>query len=368
MKKICFFWMICCWCGIPAVVLAQDEPNAGIYQDEEHFQTQKTKQGNVVPQFVCGSKDRRIRVAGFTNYPPFGWVEQFLYPNSTTETYSVNFGIGNEIFKKIADEQNLYYEDVFFPTYLEAKNALELGKVDVLTATYYDSNPYSVMEVFYPAYISNPFVVISLKGKLPPVKDLADLTGKKGIIRWEENLLPLIQPTLPEGIHLETVSGARNAFKKLVNQEADYLLTSRYAAEAEMRRFKVTDFMDISEVIRNPNFFLGFSANNGCAAYHKEYFEKRLKELTADKDYIRSLLSKQIVYWEQKFRKEPSIMLTEGFEMKDETEQEIKIDEQELEKIRKLKELDPEVLIQQEMEKMNLIAPVETSQESFPSG
>ena len=54
--------------------------------------------------------------------------------------------------------------------------------------------------------------------------------------------------------------------------------------------------------------------------------------------------------------------------MKDETEQEIKIDEQELEKIRKLKELDPEVLIQQEMEKMNLIAPVETSQESFPSG
>lgn len=44
-------------------------------------------------------------------------------------------------------------------------------------------------------------------------------------------------------------------------------------------------------------------------------------------------------------------MLTEGFEMKDETEQEIKIDEQELEKIRKLKELDPEVLIQQEMEK-----------------
>ena len=61
-------------------------------------------------------------------------------------------------------------------------------------------------------------------------------------------------------------------------------------------------------------------------------------------------------------------MLTEGFEMKDETEQEIKIDEQELEKIRKLKELDPEVLIQQEMEKMNLIAPVETSQESFPSG
>lgn len=354
MRKISIFLVLFLLCILPIKVFSQEKTLTGIYNDEEQVHINRKKLGNSVPTQICGGKGRPIRIAGFTNYPPFGWVEQFLYGNSGKETYPINYGIGVEIFKKIADEKNLDYTDVAFPTYQDAKNALEMGKVDVLVATYYESNPYSVMEVFYPAYISNPFVVVSLKGKLPPVKDLKELVGKKGIIRWEENILPLIQPTLPEGVHLETVSGARNAFKKIVNKEADYLLTSRYAAEAEMRRFKVTDFMDISDVIRNPSFFLGFTTNNGCAAYHKEYFEKRLKELTADKDYIRSLLSKQIVYWEQKFRKEPSIMLTEGFEMEDETEQEIKIDEQELEKMRKIKELDPEILIQNEMEKMNL--------------
>ena len=356
MKKINILFLIFCLYLFPAQVFSQEQKQAKteVYYDEEQVNIKKEKTDNTVSTQICGGKGRPIRIAGFTNYPPFGWVEQFLYGNFGKETYPVNYGIGVEMFKKIADEKNLDYTDVAFPTYQDAKNALEEGKVDVLLATYYESNPYSVMEVFYPAYISNPFVVISLKGKLPPVKDLKELAGKKGIIRWEENLLPLIQPTLPAGVQLETVSGARNAFKKLVNKEADYLLTSRYAAEAEMRRFKVTDFMDISDVIRNPSFFLGFTTNNGCAAYHKEYFEKRLKELTADKDYIRSLLSKQIVYWEQKFRKEPSIMLSEGFEMKDETEQEIKIDEQELERIKKLKELNPEILIEEEMEKMNL--------------
>lgn len=329
----------------------------GKYIDEA-IEEKEVQQTGITPG-QCGSHEKPLRIAGFTNYPPFGWTEMIPRPDGLiNEDSAVKHGIGLEVLKKIAEEKKIRYVFVPFSSYKEAKRALEWGKIDLLVESYYESNPYSVAQVLYPSYLSNPFVIISLKGTLPNIKDLSELKGKKGLVRYEEMIWPLIQTTLPEGVQIEQISGARNAFKKLVNKEVDFLLTSRYAAEAEMRRFKVTDFVDVStNVIRNPNIFMVMSKNSKCTSLHKDYFEQRLKELSEDKDFIRTLLSSQIVYWEQKFRKEPSILLTEGFKLEDETEEEIVIDTDELERMKKLKELDPEVLIQQQMEKMKLTNP-----------
>ena len=230
---------------------------------------------------------------------------------------------------------------------------MENGQVDVLLETYYDSpTTGSVGQFFYPAYINNPFVVVTLKGNLKNVRSFEDLKGKKGVVRWEEMILPLIRPTLPKGIKIEMVSGARNAFRKLIKKEVDFILMSDYALEAESRRFKLQGFIDKSSfIVRSPNIFFNFTKRRGCAARMQKVFEKELKALAQDKAELRRLLSDQVIYWEDKFKDEPSMLLAEGFNLEDEMALEIQMDKEEEERLRRLENLDADILIKEQENK-----------------
>ncbi len=323
------------------------------YVEEEKANTSsKTEKENFS---LCGAGFHPVRVAGFVNYPPFGWVE--TQKNRLGAVVSIkNEGLAYALFEKIAQERGLEVRNNGYLTYTEGQKAVRRGQSDVLLATYYDNDPYATLDIVFPAYLSNPFVIVSLKGTLPEVKDFAELAGKKGVVRKEEMIWPLLQPTFPKTVKITEVSGARNAFKKLMTKEADFMITSLYAAEAEMRRFKIIDAMDVSRtVFRNPNIFMAFSQVGPCAGMHKDFFEKRMKELVADKDFMRGLITQYIIAWEKKFKDEPSLLTEEGLKLDDETEvEETEEDSAQEERVKSLEELDPEILIQQEMEKMHV--------------
>ncbi len=334
----------------------QDTPKTSVSYIEEE-KSDSSKKGKKENFSVCGAGFNPIRISGFVNYPPFGWVEAQVNRKGV-QTAFVNAGAGYAMFEKIANERGLEIENNGFDSYAEAQKAVRRGRSDILLGTYYDSDPYASLDIVFPAYISNPFVMVSLKGTLPEVKDFAELAGKKGVVRKEEMIWPLLQPTFPKDVPMTEVSGARNAFKMLIKKEADFMITSLYAAEAEMRRFKIVEAMDVSPtVFRNPNIFMAFSTVGPCAGLHKAYFEKRMKELTADKDFVRGLITQYIIAWDKKFKDEPSLLTEEGLKLDDETEVEVSSEDiiQE-ERVKALEEFNPEILIQQEMEKMNVPA------------
>ena len=201
---------------------------------------------------------------------------------------------------------------------------------------------------------------MTLKGNLKNVKTFEDLKGKKGVVRWEEMILPLIRPTLPKGMKIEMVSGARNAFRKLIKREVDFILMSDYALEAESRRFKLGDFVEKSSfVVRSPNIFFNFTKRRGCAARMQKVFEREIRALTQNKAELRRLLSAQITYWENKFKKEPSILLAEGFNLNDEMALEIQEDKEEEERLRRLENLDADVLIKEQKNKNKKVLPTD---------
>lgn len=326
--------------------------NVSYVEEEKANTSSKTEKENFS---LCGAGFHPVRVAGFVNYPPFGWVE--TQKNRLGAVVSIkNEGLAYALFEKIAQERGLEVKNNGYMTYTEGQKAVRRGQSDVLLATYYDNDPYATLDIVFPAYLSNPFVIVSLKGTLPEVKDFAELAGKKGVVRKEEMIWPLLQPTFPKTVKITEVSGARNAFKKLITKEADFMITSLYAAEAEMRRFKIVDAMDVSRtVFRNPNIFMAFSQVGPCAGMHKDFFEKRMKELVADKDFMRGLITQYIIAWEKKFKDEPSLLTEEGLKLDDETEvEETEEDSAQEERVKSLEELDPEILIQQEMEKMHV--------------
>lgn len=324
------------------------QTNKIIYVEEEP--TLPKQERTPLNPHACGGASEPLRVVGFVNYPPFGWVEGQKQAVTNFIAYTSK-GIAYDLFLEVIKDYPIVFKDSSYPSYKQAQSAVRYGAADLMLGTYYDNDPYVSLDTVYPAYLSNPFVVVSLKGTLPPVTELSQLAGKRGVVRTEEMIWPLMQPTFPADIPMTEVSGARNAFNKLIKKEADFLLTSLYAAEAEMRRFKIVENMDVSEtVFRHPNIFFAFSPVGDCGKTYKAYFKKRLTELTADKDFMRALVKKNVEKWEKKFESEPILISAEGQKMTDETA--VKADLSETAQTEK--SANSQNVIQQQMEKMHV--------------
>ena len=177
---------------------------------------------------------------------------------------------------------------------------------------YYVPNVYAFTKYFYPGYINNPVIIVVPKPeneneKLP--ETWADLKDKKGIMRSEESLYDLFYPQIPKDVTVEKVEGAKRAFQLLLRKEVDFLITSQYAYETEMRRFKVREFLAYAPTaLMSPVIFMSYRDGNPCAMFLKKKLEAKLKEYAEDKDFIRSLLSEQITAWEKKFINQKSLM------------------------------------------------------------
>lgn len=335
---------------------------SGNYMDVEE-ETEQEIAADPVYNKDCGGSLKPLVYAGFTNYPPFGWVEAF---STTTDEFTYESrGLALTLLQKLASEMGLTIRDAGVKSYKEALRALDQGRIDLLLGSYYDGDPYTHADYVFPAYSNNPFVLVSLKGKMIPVTGWDDLKGKKVALRKEENLWPLIENVVPAEIQFEMVAGARNAFKLLINKEVDFLLSSRYAVETEIARFKLANFVDLSEKpLKEPKLFFSFNKDSRCAVYKKEFGE-RLAKLANNKDYMSDILNSTIKEWKEKFKDEPSLLIKEGFEMTDDMAaffQDEDDDEAESRK-KKRSTLDVNTLVN------SLLAPAQSAKpEEAPSG
>jgi ABC-type amino acid transport substrate-binding protein len=266
---------------------------------EEEVQQKKVKKEDA--PFKCGYQ-KPIRVASFVTNPPFGWVDVVPGANSMGDRY-FNDGFAFVLFHNMATKLGLQVENQGFTSYHAALNALKKGDIDVLLGSYYDKRTLGVgTTILFPSYIKNPIVVAFVMGKEKEVKSLEDLKGLKGGIRQEEMIYSLLYDSLPEGVKMEQIAGSREAYSQLMLGKIDYLITSLYAAEAEIRRFKITDKVVLTRVpLMDPELFFVFSSNSNCHLL-KPIFEKQLRQEKENDGYIAKLLFEQIDKWAERFR------------------------------------------------------------------
>ena len=185
---------------------------------------------------------------------------------------------------------------------------LRKGKIDVIVGSYFDQRVLgSGVNLMFPSYFSNPIVPIFLKGKEKPINTWEDLRGLKGVVRQEENIYSLIFNQLPPDLKIEQVSGAKKAFTKLLTGEADYMLTSLYAGEAEVRRYKLLKeihFPDKALLI--PELFFVFSSQSECRAI-KKILEPELRKLKENNAEYKQMLITHIDNWGMRFKDEPKL-------------------------------------------------------------
>ncbi len=253
----------------------------------------------------CGYS-RPLIVAGMIGNPPFGWVERHdERPAKDLESY----GLGRLVLDKLQEKMGFSYVSTGFLSYSKAIAALKRGDIDLLLAAYYRPQDLGRgTEIVTPGYFKNMFTVYFKKGNEMPVTSFTDLEGWKGIIRREEHIYPLIYQKLPKGIDLKQISTAKKAFEMLMSGEADYLIGSPYAVEAELRRYKLNDdIVSADQAFLDSNLFFVFTRNSDCWKL-KEKFSETLQEDDFSRVKIEEMAHQLIDTWGEKFRDEPGLI------------------------------------------------------------
>ena len=280
----------------------------GVFIEEVVEKRQETQ----VKIAECGFS-RPIRVATTSNNRPFGWAE---WIRTMTGMALVSKGFGLEVFKELASKLKLRYQVFGYSSDQEAINELKKGNLDLLIGVYAPNTTVGRgSTTIFPALFSNVFTVYYPKDRAFEVQNYASLNNKKGVMRRVENLYPLFAPSITEdmSVSLETTE---SAFKKLLAGEADYLIGSPYSIEAELRRFKLHEYIIPSNKnLLSATMFMVLTRATDCFKL-KDILGKALTEYNEDPKRADKQIRKVIDEWGERFRE------SEGMKIPDQTSEE----------------------------------------------
>ena len=275
--------------------------------NSSYIESQKKKEEKVrtVKIRTCGGEDEPLKIAAFATNPPFSWVER-----QSDEENAIYEGKGFliDFMKDIAEELNIAVQAVGYPTDEEMLADFQVGNVDVVVGMYYDPKLRMGGNAFIsPSVIQNVISVIFMKGKEKQVEKFEDLVGLKGVVRKDEQFYNYIRLGLPKDLQIEEAEDSREAYTKLLTGEADYFLSSPYAAEAEARRFKMKlDISMLSVPLKGQELFVLYSGKSLCPQYYREIAIK-IQEKRQDMNAMKRDLISYINDWGQRFKNTPSL-------------------------------------------------------------
>lgn len=276
-------------------------------QSSRYIEQQKREVKHVAEKKKICNITYPIRIATSATNPPFGWTEAEWDKMKQKDKYlakGYNIDLLSDLFKSL----DVWASPVAFTNDTDALNGLENGRVDVFIGAYYDPR-YRKMGYTYiiPSYFQNVAALIFLKGKEKEFTSFQDLKGLKGVVRSDELFYTYVRPSLPSDVYIEEVPSSREAFTRLINGRADYILGSPYSAEAEARRFKLnTKITMVKTPLPAQEMFIVFGKNAPCRAAIPELV-KKMKEHQKHKVEETQKLISYINTWGQRFKNEPGL-------------------------------------------------------------
>ena len=157
----------------------------------------------------------------------------------------------------------------------------------------------------FPAIFSNVFTVYFPKDRAFEVRGYNSLAGKKGMIRRTENIYPLFSQHITDEMSI-TLETTEDAFKKLLNGEADYLIGSPYSIEAELSRYKLHDrIIPAEKGMFDATMFMVLTRATDCFKL-KDMLGAEIEAYNSVPNKANKQIRKVIDEWGERFRDTPA--------------------------------------------------------------
>ena len=218
---------------------------------------------SAVVDFSPNRKQTTIRYTSFMDYPPFGVynIKQLGYGQRREEYNSIFTNMINDFFKS----NTLYPEFVGNTNYSDLVRQVRAGDVDIIFGIYYGTKIYDGLDYVMPAVIDNPVTIIMRPERVSEVKQLSDLQKLKGAKFGDDRFSDYVNSEL-EKFKLQTENDSTEMFKKLYNNEIDYIIASYYLGVIKASKLGLRGKLSFSkQALWNMPLFIGVSK---ASKYH----------------------------------------------------------------------------------------------------
>lgn len=224
-----------------------------------------------------------LKMAGYLDYAPFGWVEK--YDNTgRSGAYSV--------FKPLIDifeadkEANIEIDKEFFVENTDQLvQKVRSGEIDFFIGAYNETEMFKGLHLLYPAVTYNPITVFMLPNRINEVSSTEDLKKLKGIRNSNEIFSDFVEKRIEE-YNLAEVDSAYQAFEKLFKREADYMISSYYNGMIEAIKLGLKkQIAPAKQTLWRIPLFIGVSKTSR----HREMISRRITKYLTDKNNIKAV-------------------------------------------------------------------------------
>lgn len=218
-----------------------------------------------------GDPKKIYRIAGDQYLPPFSYVNE--------EGKFVGFSV--ELFKRIAQRENVAFEFIPMNSY-KAIEALKEGEIDAMMGMKY-SRSFSEQFLFSKSYFTLTDVIVVPKKDASSIHTLTDLRRKIVMMQEDPAALSLIMNIRDANVSIAL--NTEDAFGHLLNHRADALLTNKWTATHYLKQNKVDSQYEIIDGLT------GTSAEFTAVVHPNEHYllqsiNTQIEEMKASGEYF----------------------------------------------------------------------------------
>jgi polar amino acid transport system substrate-binding protein len=159
-----------------------------------------------------------------------------------------------------------------FDTWAQALRATESGEVDLLLSAAYSKERARYMTFIEPHYSGQFVYVIVLNGKEFPIRQYADLKGRKGMAAKGETYgSSKFGSFVQSELSLERADSVEQAFKTLLAGKVDYIFSYENSANSEIFKLKIGESVSIAKTYPfYAETFMAVSKRSKCSSLNAE--------------------------------------------------------------------------------------------------
>lgn len=238
-----------------------------------------------------------LNMSGFTNYAPFGWSEGG--GTDIRRSYNTIFQPLIDLFEKDANVEiklKVYNNDID-----ELVQKVREGSVDFFVGAYSETELFRGLHLLYPAVIYNLITVFMMPNRISEVKSTEDLKKLKGVRNVNEIFSDFVNKRVAEYNIIE-VETPYQAFEKLFNREADYIISSYYNGMIEATKLGIENQVaPAKQSLWRIPLFVGVAKTSR----NKDMISKRITKYLTDKNNLKAVednLKDIITYFQNKYK------------------------------------------------------------------